>query len=494
VMRHTSGDRHGWRLRGLIVVLWRAGLRIQEALALAEHDLDPRRGSLLARNGKGGRRREVAMDEWGWDQLRRWLNARLELPVGPLFCIIDGPTRGRPWSGAAVGSEFRRTHALELAREGVPLNIIQRQLGHANLGTTLDPPARDRPRGDHHGCAHAPRADDVRERRAAALIESDGQCQRVRHDAPALPWRSGRLDGLAETIAPRPTQQRRAGSRHAAQFCDVPGLRWPGGDRQLAPPLRLLAVQAQHRWRRRLPWIVGGLGVAALCGGVLVLFTTNHDARSAFLLTLGAALVLIARLGGQIQLEGFEILGAKVRVREVIKSRLELAESAERAGDEDGTTPHQQALVLQKLNRLYGLYEHIRRVEPPGPRRTEALDQLAARMQQAGGEADFDAAEVIGWFHDGTDPLRIIALNLMQANEDYRDFLAVLETVDSPHSLFEQFYGLRLAEAMLPKLDPLERRLLSDAIARARRKRWFRRDPPLMSLSRRILEQLDDST
>jgi integrase len=30
----------------------------------------------------------------------------------------------------------RIAHALELAREGVPLNIIQRQLGHANLGTT----------------------------------------------------------------------------------------------------------------------------------------------------------------------------------------------------------------------------------------------------------------------------------------------------------------------------------------------------------------------
>ena len=27
-------------------------------------------------------------------------------------------------------------HAVELAREGVPLNVIQRQLGHANLGTT----------------------------------------------------------------------------------------------------------------------------------------------------------------------------------------------------------------------------------------------------------------------------------------------------------------------------------------------------------------------
>jgi len=32
--------------------------------------------------------------------------------------------------------QLRHAHALELAREGVSLNIIQRQLGHANLGTT----------------------------------------------------------------------------------------------------------------------------------------------------------------------------------------------------------------------------------------------------------------------------------------------------------------------------------------------------------------------
>jgi integrase/recombinase XerD len=94
------------------------------------------------------------MDGWGWEQLRPWLNARAALPVGPLFCIIDGPTRGGPWSGAGVRTEFRRlaahadvrrrfaphrlrhAHTLELAREGVPLNIIQRRLGHANLGTT----------------------------------------------------------------------------------------------------------------------------------------------------------------------------------------------------------------------------------------------------------------------------------------------------------------------------------------------------------------------
>ena len=154
VMREASDDRHGYRLRALIVVLWRGGLRVQEALTLGERDLDPRRGSLLVRNGKGGRRREIGMDAWGWEQLRPWLDARVELPVGPLFCVIDGATRGRPWSSANARVEFRRlaaqagirrrfaphqlrhAHAVELAREGVALNVIQRQLGHANLGTT----------------------------------------------------------------------------------------------------------------------------------------------------------------------------------------------------------------------------------------------------------------------------------------------------------------------------------------------------------------------
>jgi site-specific recombinase XerD len=154
VMREANDDRHGWRLRALIVALWRGGLRIQEALSLGERDVDPRRGSLLVRNGKGGRRREIGMDNWGLEQLRPWLAVRVELPVGPLFCVIDGPTRGRAGSSANVRVEFRRlaaqagirrrfathqlrhAHAVELAREGVALNVIQRQLGHANLGTT----------------------------------------------------------------------------------------------------------------------------------------------------------------------------------------------------------------------------------------------------------------------------------------------------------------------------------------------------------------------
>ena len=61
-MRAAGDGLDGGRLRGVIVVLWRAGLRISEALALNETELDPDRGALLVRRGKADKRREVGMD------------------------------------------------------------------------------------------------------------------------------------------------------------------------------------------------------------------------------------------------------------------------------------------------------------------------------------------------------------------------------------------------------------------------------------------------
>jgi site-specific recombinase XerD len=154
VMRQASQDRHGHRLNALIVVLWRAGLRINEALSLIETDLDHRRGSILVRHGKNDRRREVGMDAWAWSAIEPWLADRLQLPVGALFCVIDGPTRGRAWSATAARVEMRHlalnagvrrrfaphqlhhAHAVELMHEGIPLPLIQRQLGHSHLSTT----------------------------------------------------------------------------------------------------------------------------------------------------------------------------------------------------------------------------------------------------------------------------------------------------------------------------------------------------------------------
>ena len=94
------------------------------------------------------------MDQFGFQQLAAWQAHRVLLPRGPLFCVIDGVTRGRRWSATAARDELRQlaadagvrrrfaphqlrhAHAVELAREGVAVNIIQRQLGHTDLGTT----------------------------------------------------------------------------------------------------------------------------------------------------------------------------------------------------------------------------------------------------------------------------------------------------------------------------------------------------------------------
>ncbi len=154
VMKACPDTLAGQRTSALILLLWRSGLRISEALALRETDLDERKNSILVRSGKGGKRRLIGMDDFGWQGIKGWLATREQLPVGTVFPIVSGATAGRAWSpsgartsirGAAANSSvrrrihphaFRHAHACELAREGVPIHLIQRQLGHANPGIT----------------------------------------------------------------------------------------------------------------------------------------------------------------------------------------------------------------------------------------------------------------------------------------------------------------------------------------------------------------------
>ena len=94
------------------------------------------------------------MDAWAWSAIQPWAADRAELPVGALFCVIDGPTRGRAWPDSAARVELphlalkagvrrrfaphqlRHAHAVELMHEGIPPPLIQRQLGHSHLSTT----------------------------------------------------------------------------------------------------------------------------------------------------------------------------------------------------------------------------------------------------------------------------------------------------------------------------------------------------------------------
>jgi site-specific recombinase XerD len=143
----------GIRNRALIVVLWRAGVRISEALAMLPKDLDPKECSIRVLNGKGKKHRVVGLDPGAWAIVQRWLDKRHELKIHGrcrLFCTLEGkPLQAAyvrnllPRLAKKAGIEkrvhphgLRHTHACELRAEGVDIGIISRQLGHKSTATT----------------------------------------------------------------------------------------------------------------------------------------------------------------------------------------------------------------------------------------------------------------------------------------------------------------------------------------------------------------------
>jgi integrase len=105
VMRCSGEDLHGARARGLIVVLWRAGLRIREALELTELDLDPRRGSILVRRGCWPRRLRSSVLSYLRLTRARRRNSYREPGAGLMLpsLRLTLPARRLPLSGSSGG-------------------------------------------------------------------------------------------------------------------------------------------------------------------------------------------------------------------------------------------------------------------------------------------------------------------------------------------------------------------------------------------------------
>jgi integrase len=138
------------RMRALIALLWRAGLRLDEALSLRPIDVDHDYKTIRVLKGKGSKARTVAIDDYGMGLINDWLAVRNVGPGAPLVCTGDGSKIQQSWIrtvlpklGKAAGVDrrvhahgFRHTFTVELVREGVPMPLIQRLLGHSSLGTT----------------------------------------------------------------------------------------------------------------------------------------------------------------------------------------------------------------------------------------------------------------------------------------------------------------------------------------------------------------------
>lgn len=143
----------GIRNRALLAVLYRSGLRIGEALALRPADVDLTQGTIRVLHGKGDRARTVGIDATACGVVGRWLDRRSASGIpsrAPLFCTLAGEPLSDRYVRAMVKRmakragiqkrvhphALRHTHASELAAEGVPMNLLQAQLGHSSLATT----------------------------------------------------------------------------------------------------------------------------------------------------------------------------------------------------------------------------------------------------------------------------------------------------------------------------------------------------------------------
>ncbi len=153
LLRACNQGATGARNRALLVVLWRGGLRIAEALALRPVDLDAAAGLVRVRRGKGGRPRHVGLDPEAFAAVDAWAGRRSALGIGgraPLFCTLRGGPLDPGYCRHMVKRlarragirrrvhlhGFRHTHAVELVREGAPLHEVQAQLGHSSLAVT----------------------------------------------------------------------------------------------------------------------------------------------------------------------------------------------------------------------------------------------------------------------------------------------------------------------------------------------------------------------
>lgn len=144
----------GARDAALLAVLYGAGLRRGEAVALDLDDYDRETGQMLVRAGKGNRDRLVYASTGSREALEAWLQVR-GLGAGPLFCPVNKggrvvmrrmtppAVRRRTQVRATDASlkaftphDLRRTFVGDLLDAGADIVTVQHLAGHSTIATT----------------------------------------------------------------------------------------------------------------------------------------------------------------------------------------------------------------------------------------------------------------------------------------------------------------------------------------------------------------------
>ncbi|MCH7891422.1 MAG: site-specific integrase [Gemmatimonadetes bacterium] len=135
--------------RTVALVLYGAGLRISEALALELRDIDSERMVITVRHGKGDADRQVTLSEVLLKALRRYWRA-----YAPPGCLFPGKDPEKPLTVSTIqralkaarhragirkrasAHTLRHSYATHLLEAGTDLRVIQTLLGHSSLRTT----------------------------------------------------------------------------------------------------------------------------------------------------------------------------------------------------------------------------------------------------------------------------------------------------------------------------------------------------------------------
>ena len=143
------------RDRAIVLAMLLGGLRRCEVLGLRLRDINPGERRLFVASGKGGRQRIVPVSGRFFEALGEYLAG--ERPPGPLtdvcFVVLKGPRRGLPLSAAGLDEVIdgareragvprltchmlRHTCFTRLREQGMSLEALQEQAGHASIDST----------------------------------------------------------------------------------------------------------------------------------------------------------------------------------------------------------------------------------------------------------------------------------------------------------------------------------------------------------------------
>jgi integrase/recombinase XerD len=150
-----DGTPLGARDAALLAVLYGAGLRRTEAVALDLDDFDEREESLRVRSGKGNKDRLCPLATNGAQLIERWLTYRTRAEGPLLLPIFKGGhivlrrmndqsvlkalvqrAKHVPQLASFSPHDLRRTFAGDLMDAGVDISTVQQLMGHSSVVTT----------------------------------------------------------------------------------------------------------------------------------------------------------------------------------------------------------------------------------------------------------------------------------------------------------------------------------------------------------------------